>query len=1181
MRLSKIKLAGFKSFVDPTTIHLPSNLVGIVGPNGCGKSNVIDAVRWVMGESSAKSLRGESMADVIFNGSSVRKPVTQASVELVFDNSDGSLGGQYAEYAEISIKRHVSRDGQSSYFLNNTRCRRKDITDIFLGTGLGPHSYAIIEQNMISRLIEAKPDELRIFLEEAAGISKYKERRRETENRMKHTRENLDLFNIKREELDKQLERLQRQATMATKYKLLKQQERQLKAELLALRRQSLLVEAEVQGKRIREQEIALEAKIAEQRRIEAALEKQRAQQVDANQIFNTVQERFYSVRAEIERRKDALDHARERRRQQQQDLEQVEAAWNEMQVHLKDDNRQIAELTSQLEQAEPEHEQAQHAEQLSGTALAQAETAMHTWQSEWEAFNQRATLPVQTAQIQRTRMQHLEEQLRQFELRSARLIEEQETLSPIVLEQDIALLTEQHDAHENEGRQLEQDLQNLLKKITDVRQHNQVLSAELDEQRGHLETQRGRLASLEALQQSALGKRAGALTFWLKAQGLEHAPRLAQHLQVDKGWERAVECVLGFQLEAVCIDGFGGIASRLDSLQGALSLFNISAHPAVPANRNDAAARLQDKVHCAWPLDALFAGIYVVGSLEQALALAQELAAHESVITPQGLWLGNGWLRVHHEADEHLGVLGREAELKELTPEIRRLSDALADFQRQLEEGREQLHRLEAERESQQAALGQVQRQYGQVQSQLSAKQTRLEQMRERAQVMRAELEEMEDLMAQARDDLSAARTRLHEALAENETLEQQRAGLVQQRDEHRATVDCLRVAARQDHDAAHRIALRVESVRTNLAATRQRLERLQSQHGQLAARREQLVSGVAESDAPIQALQAELEQQLAKHLQVESELSQARSRVEELDHGLRQLDQERHAADQEAQRNRSDLEKLRYDGQELQIRSQTLDEQIKEIGFEAQALLDNLMGEANAESGPDNVQVSEQHWQERVDQIAQKIQRLGLINLAAIDEFAEQSERKVYLDAQFADLNEALATLEDAMRKIDRETRTRFKQTFDKLNEGLQTMFPRLFGGGHAYLELSGEDLLNTGVTIMARPPGKGNRTIHALSGGEKALTAVAMVFAIFELNPAPFCMLDEVDASLDEANVGRFCELVQAMSERIQFIYITHNKSTMEAAHQLTGVTMHEPGVSRLVAVDVDEAVALIAV
>jgi chromosome segregation protein len=1180
MRLSKIKLAGFKSFVDPTTILLPSNLVGIVGPNGCGKSNVIDAVRWVMGESSAKSLRGESMADVIFNGSSVRKPVTQASVELVFDNGDGSLGGQYAEYAEISIKRHVSRDGQSNYFLNSTRCRRKDITDIFLGTGLGPHSYAIIEQNMISRLIEAKPDELRVFLEEAAGISKYKERRRETENRMKHTRENLDLFNIKRDELDKQLERLQRQANVAAKYKLLKQQERQLKAELLALRWQSLINEADAQEKFIREQEIALEVKIAEQRRIEAALEKQRAQQVDANQIFSTVQERFYSVRAEIERSKDALNNAQERRRQQQQDLEQVEAAWNEMQVHLKDDNQQIAELAGQLEQAEPELNEAQQAEQLSGSTLAQAEQVVHIWQADWETFNQRATQPVQTAQIQRARMQHLEEQLHQFELRSARLLDEQKTLVPAPLAHEIDTLSEQQAAHEHEGVQLEEKLQNLLKQIAELRQRNQNASTQRDAKHSELESQRGRLASLEALQQSALGKRAGALTSWLKDQGLEHAPRLAQQLQVDKGWERAVECVLGFHLEAVCVDGLSGIAARLDSLQSALSLFDTSAQSAPSINRN-MAMRLQDKVHSAWPLDGLFAGIYIADTLEQALSLTRELAAHESIITPQGIWLGNGWLRVRHEADEHLGVLGRETELKELSTNIQRLNDALTDFQGELEGGREQLHAHEVQRETLQTALTQAQRQYGQTQAQLSAKQMRHAQMRERAQVIRAELDEIADLMNQAQRDQSMARTLLHEALAENEALERQRADLIEQRDEHRVTVEHLRGASRQTHDTTHQIALRVESVRTNLAATRQRLERVQNQYGQLATRREQLSVNVAESEAPIQALQAEREQQLARHLLVESELGQARGKVEELEHSLRQLDHDRHTADQAVEHSRSHLEKSRFEGQELRIRSQTLGEQIIEMGFDAQALFENLMNDAEGEFEGAAAKVSEQLWQERVDQIAQKIQRLGLINLAAIDEFAEQSERKIYLDAQFADLNEALNTLEDAMRKIDRETRARFKQTFDQLNEGLQTMFPRLFGGGHAYLELSGEDLLNTGVTIMARPPGKGNRTIHALSGGEKALTAVAMVFAIFELNPAPFCMLDEVDASLDEANVGRFCELVQAMSSRIQFIYITHNKSTMEVAHQLTGVTMYEPGVSRLVAVDIDEAAALIAV
>jgi chromosome segregation protein len=1170
MRLSKIKLAGFKSFVDPTTIHLPSSLVGIVGPNGCGKSNVIDAVRWVMGESSAKSLRGESMADVIFKGSSGRKPVSHAAIELVFDNSDGSLGGQYAQYAEISIKRQVGLDGQSDYFLNGTRCRRRDITDIFLGTGLGPHSYAIIEQNMISRLIEAKPEELRVFLEEAAGISRYKERRRETETRIKHTRENLEQVSVLREELGKQLERLQRQSKTAEKYKELRQRERQTRAELLALRWRTLSVEAQQQDRRIGEQETQLQAHLAEQRNIEAAIEKQRTQQGEASEDFNKVQAQFYSVGAEIARLEQAIGHARERRREQQQDLEQLGQDSLGLQKHLETDHHQLAELGLALADSEPEWQRACAMEQASSELLAQAEHDMQAWHVEWEAFNERASLPAQTAQVERARMEQLQQQVQQYTVRLARLTEEKSTSSSTVLEDEVGRLTEQQLDQLHAAQQMQETLQALIKRITELRSRQQQLATQLDSERSDLETQRGRLASLEALQEAALGKRQETVETWLKDHALHEAPRLAQHLRVDAGWERAVECVLGFHLEAVCVDGMDKMAGLLEGLQqGSLGLFDTAATVAVPQS-GSTASRLQEKVRAPWRLDNLFAGVYLADNMTDALALRDTLDAQESVVTKDGIWLGSNWLRVRHGGDNKLGVLNREQELTTLTAHVRQLGEQLARRQALSDEVHQELQTLEMQRETSQRTLDQINRAHAELQAQLSSKQTRLEQTHERQDNVRAEIEEIQDELAQIEADQVTSRGVLARALMEAGDLEQKKQTLLLQRDKYRAALDQQRTAARADHDTAHQLALRIESLRTASNAAQQRLERMQTQEGQLVIRRTELTASLAANDEQLTILQTDLEQVLGQRVQVEAELSQARGQVETLEHGLRQFEQQRHAAEETVQQCRALLETLRIARQEIKVRGETLQEQIREADFETDSLLETL----------DN-QASEQVWQENLDQLAQKIQRLGPINLAAIDEFAEQSERKNYLDAQFNDLSEALNTLEDAIRKIDKETRARFKDTFDRVSHGLQNLFPRLFGGGQAYLELSGEDLLSTGVTVMARPPGKRISSIHLLSGGEKALTAVALVFAIFELNPAPFCMLDEVDASLDEANVGRFSNLVKEMSERIQFIYITHNKATMEIAQHLTGITMQEPGVSRLVAVDVDEAAALVAV
>lgn len=1167
MRLSKIKLAGFKSFVDPTTIPLPSNLIGIVGPNGCGKSNVIDAVRWVMGETSAKHLRGDSMADVIFNGSTSRKPVGQASIELIFDNADGRAGGQYAQYNEISVKRTVSRDGQSNYFLNGTRCRRRDITDLFLGTGLGPRSYAIIEQGTISRIIEAKPEELRIFLEEAAGISKYKERRRETENRMRHTRENLARLDDLRDELGKQIDRLQRQARTAERYKELKQEERLLKAQLQALRWHTLDAQLKELEAGISERETAYEAGLARQRSVEAEIERQREAHVDASEKLNEVQSRFYGLGADIARLEQSIQHTRERRHQHQQDYDQLEQSLREAEQHLGTDRDKLEQLEAAQADAEPRRAEAEAAERQAAAALEEAERAMHDWQGEWAAFNQRAAEPARSAEVERTRIQHLDQQNLQLEQRLRRVEDEHQTQSPEALEAELAELGERLALAEAEIGEHQARLSDHQQRIGEQREGNHALSTRLDEARSGLQRLRGRHASLEALQQAALGKQEGAVLGWLEQQGLAGASRLAQRIEVERGWERAVECVLGPHLQAVCVEGIDPVAAALSELEkGGLSLFELGG---AAASGETASATLLSKVKGPGRLDSLLQGVRTADSLEAALAMRAGLQAQESVITPDGLWLGPGWLRVVRDVDHQAGVLEREQEIRELDAEMARVGAEVEELEGRLDAGRERLRELESEREESQAAVNQANRAQAALQADQSAKRARLEQMRSRQERLRQEIEEARAQLEKNNAELAKARGRLQEALDAMEAHTQERETLERQREEYRAALEQAREAARREREAAQEVRLRAETLRTELASTRQALERVNSQLGQLRQRREQLSEALAEGEEPLERMGYELEGMLAKRMQVEAELGEARRIMEDIDHRLRELEAERTQAEAAVLEIRGQLEQGRVGSQELKVRTQTLTEQVIEAGFDLQALIAELPEAAN-----------EEEWARRVEDAGQKIQRLGPINLAAIDEYQEQSERKTYLDAQHADLSDALETLEDAIRKIDRETRTRFKETYDKVNAGVQHMFPRLFGGGHAYLDLTGEDLLETGVTVMARPPGKRNSTIHLLSGGEKALTAVALVFAIFELNPAPFCMLDEVDAPLDEANVGRFCDLVKEMSGRTQFIFITHNKATMEVAYQLTGVTMNEPGVSRLVAVDVDEAAELAA-
>ncbi|HHH36057.1 MAG TPA: chromosome segregation protein SMC [Gammaproteobacteria bacterium] len=1166
MRLKKIKLAGFKSFVDPTTIIFPSQLVGVVGPNGCGKSNVIDAVRWVLGESSAKHLRGDSLEDVIFNGSTSRKPVGQAFVELVFDNSDGSLGGQYARYSEIAIKRHLSRDGQSVYYLNGTRCRRRDITDIFLGTGLGPRSYAIIEQGTVSRLIEAKPEELRVFLEEVAGISKYKERRRETENRIRGTKENISRLNDLLSELEKRLDKLQRQAKTAERYKVVKQEEREVKAQLLALRWQALDEELRGREKDISSRETALEARVAELRAVEAELEKQREHHVEVNEAFNEVQGRYYSLGAEIARLEQSIQHATERLQKNQRDLAEVERAWQEIRNHMEQDGAEIEGLRQSLAQSEPELSQARRAEQASGAALAEAEEQMQLWQNEWDAFNARAAAQIQEAEVERTRIHHLEDQLLQLHERLQRLGEERNAVESQVDETAAAELGRELEALAASREETESELQSLLAEIAEQRSSRQQLTVELEAARRELQALQRRQATLEALQEAALGKQAGAARGWLKAHGLEGRQRLAESLEVAPGWERAVETVLGPYLEAVCVEDLAGMAGDLAELEeGSLTLLDTTA--AVDAGTGRLAAALRDKVRAPWELGGLLAGVYIAEDLAGALALRPRLGADESVVTRQGLWLGPNWVRVSRPSDESAGILEREQALRELGSTLATAAARVAALEEELAAVESRGRELEERREQTQQRHAALVRQHAELQARLGSLEARQEQLRLRRQRLAEELGEVERRIEEDKAELGRARGRLEAVVAQTEGHEAQRNSLLERRDALRRTLEQCREQARNDRDRAREIALRSESMQAQLKSLEVGYQRMENQLANLGRQRETLIQALADGDGPINTMKAELETLLGRRLEVEQDLAEARRAVEACEHELRQLEERRTAIERQLEEMRAAMEQLRLAGQELRVRRQTLLEQLQETGFELQPLLEAMPEEA-----------SEAAWAERLEQIAQRIQRMGPINLAAIDEFQEQSQRKEYLDAQLADLNEALATLEGAIRKIDNETRARFRETFEYVNERLQALYPRLFGGGRAFLEMTSNDLLEAGVAIMAQPPGKRNGSIHLLSGGEKALTAIALVFAMFELNPAPFCMLDEVDAPLDDNNAARFCQLVKEMAQQVQFVVITHNKITMEMAQQLVGVTMHEPGVSRLVAVDVDEAVEM---
>ncbi|MEM9357994.1 MAG: chromosome segregation protein SMC, partial [Pseudomonadota bacterium] len=1125
-----------------------------------------DAVRWVMGESSASRLRGDSMTDVIFNGSSARKPVGLASIELQFDNSDGKIGGQYAGFGEISVKRSVSRDGVSSYYLNGAKCRRKDITQIFLGTGLGPRSYSIIEQGMISRLIEAKPEDMRVFVEEAAGISKYKERRRETENRIRHTRENLERLTDLLEEVEKQLRRLDRQARTAERYKKLKSEERKTLAEVIALRLRDLDAEANNHGRVIAERENALQSAIANQRATESAIEEQREKHSEQTDSFNQIQGQFYKVGNEISRLEQSLEHNRELRERQQADLQQAKDGVEEIRALINKDQSVLEQLQLSLDALAPDLEQTRGREAASQASLQAAEQAMSDWQESWETFNARAGETQRSVQVEQTRIEQLQQRLVRLQERSARIQAEQSQLPIDELKAQLDSARTQAEQQNKLAEQAEAQLSTADETVARTRNEVDGANKQLDEHRSSLQEMRGRQASLQALQKAALGDEEAQLTQWLASQTLTDARRVAQQIRVDDGWERAVEIVLGGVLQGVCVDDLGGAARALESLQGgALTLVDKAQ-----SGSNASAGRLLAKVHNA-PAAALAAleSVRCVDSVDEALRLREGLGDDESVVTPDGVWMGRHWLRVGQD-ETRAGVLQREEALRALKSDIAHHTQASNELDAQLVKLRSQLNAAEERRTElrQNAALANSQAANARTTSERAA--VRLEETEQRfAQALIAledtqrESDETQTTMRQSKQTLELSGDALASIDSDRERLEQQRGTLRQE-------LERVRTQATEDRNAAQALALRFESGRSSRESAEQGLERMRAQMGQFEQRRDTLSAEITNAEAPIREMTGALEQHLEQRVAVEQQLGAARQRVENVEQQLREFEQQRH--DHEATVNDArealNTEKLR--AQETTTRRESMAEQFAETGMALDAVNAELQDTATVEE-----------WGGKLEALQKKIERLGPINLAAIDEQREQAERKQYLDSQLEDLTAALNTLENAIRKIDRETRNRFKETYDRVNAGFKRLFPQLFGGGQAYLELTGDDLLAAGVTVMARPPGKRNSTIHLLSGGEKALTAVALVFAIFELNPAPFCMLDEVDAPLDDANVGRFCNIVKQMSETVQFVFISHNKSTMEMAQQLMGVTMHEPGVSRLVAVDIDEAVRMAAV
>ena len=1232
MRLKHIHIAGFKSFVDPVTLPASAQLTGIVGPNGCGKSNVIDAVRWVLGESKARELRGASMQDVIFNGSSGRKPASRASVELLFDNSDGKAAGQWSQYAEIAVKRVLTRAGDSSYHINNVQVRKRDMADLFLGTGLGGEAYAIIEQGMISRIIEAKPEELRGFLEEAAGVSKYKERRKETESRLRDTRENLERVSDIREELGRQLEKLGVQAEVARQFFLL-DADRTLKTQWLALTRKR-----DAQGRQAelaRQMEAArtdIEAKTAELRRLESELENQRLGQFEATENLNQAQARFYLESGEVARVEQELRHLRATRERLANELllnqERRTQTLAEQQAASLQGEQSRIELESAEEQAEILAERAAQA----GEALPEAEQAMREAQSAVAAQQREMNQHEQTAQLEDANRAHAEKIIEQLKARELRLIQEQERLSEsdeaALEQQQIALETEQERA-ERLAEYLETARAEWSQHEARLRQARQALdSAQREAHR--LEAEAAALAKLQAGVQKAESQGAA----WLAGLGLEQVSRLWQEIRVENGWDTAVEAALGEAMAALAVEAQAGWTetppearfelllpvvsnpavideTTSQSTKRANNARQVAGYPAhagiqisqsdwgsTPGLINELDSRMRgnddavgafatmtpspagegdlnplaDLIHTDNPLIARFladrlALAYATDTLEHALRHRAQLPPGGFIATRDGHRVSRDSLIFNAPEKAHQGLLARARDIERLQQAGDLAQASVAEIGEEVSQAEAAQQTARRQGEALQSQLSQAQAQIHQLQVSLVRVQEAARRVADRRAQIEHELNEIYEQLGIEEASWNDASERHREALLE---IDYARERFDEAR-EHRREVDMklqtLRELHRRVEREAQEAAFQARSLATRLQDLAGRGARAESVLADLARDHQRLQTELeqAQEDSALASLDAALD----NRRRAEAELTAVRDALEGANAALRELDGARLSCERALEPLKERALGFELKLQEAQLGEARYAEELEavdEAELLARADTAGLAGRSEA-------------WlKSELGRLETDINALGPVNMAALDELTAARERKQYLDDQSLDLETAAATLEEAIRRIDAETRTRLKDTYDRVSREFKVLFTELFGGGEAQLILTGEEILDAGLSVLAQPPGKKNSSIHLLSGGEKALTALSLVFAFFRLNPAPFCLLDEVDAPLDDSNTERYCALVSKMSAETQFLFITHNRITMEMAHNLVGVTMPEPGVSRPVAVDVEDAVRM---
>ena len=1187
MRLKQIKLVGFKSFVDPTILHLNTQLVGIVGPNGCGKSNIIDAVRWVLGESSAKDLRGESMIDVIFNGSTLRKPIGRAAIELLFDNLEGKLNREYANFSEVSIRREIDRDRQSEYYLNDKKCRKRDITDLFAGTGLLQNGYAIIGQGTVSKIIESKPDDLRSFIEEAADISIYKKRRHETELRMGHTEENLSRLQDILLEQTRLLEKLEKQSIVAKKYQQYQEQKQQIETKLLAVKAYKFNQDLELYNKEIQQLSLELERNLSEKTKIILQLEQQKNSHADRFDCFSQIKEEYYKLSTNIARLEQTLQHRKEQQIKHQEDLKLINIELQKISEQYAIDEDLQEEVSNSLLLVDKNYAELlnkkEHCENQYSTTQSEMQK-VHSMFNELQRKLQAAQNHTEKTKFSIEQIENLSKELylRIEKLNQENIAYDQNSLLTEILLLEKTLRTEEtlfHDKHQE------------LAQITEITKQKKTSIKNLLDHKNKLQSDmhklQGTIGSLQALQQSALEINSFK-SDWLTKNNFLKDKLFFNKLAIEDGWEIGVGVVLNQYLDAILL------TNKIDELpidiwqsikDFRLVLIEESSLNNSGCNQLDNGKTAQNyeyikdkfsilyKIKDNFPLsNNLFANIYVADSLDFALQHRKNLLPQQCFVTKNGELVGFNWIIVD-KIDAKQKVLLRNKELKNLELDLQNLESELKNLNLQIDTAEQELVEIEKNQaeiivhNKEQSNLIRT------IASNISAKKSKLDGIKIRTEKINMEIKEYHEKISDLSAKEKSLRSNLAKEIEETSNLFEQEKIFSDKKLYLQQTLDPLMENSKLANQEFHSISLQKQQLITQNQALDQAKQRLLNQIQILEQRQSKLQNDLQTNNSPLQPIELELDALLNNKLIQEKELQASQAALDAVEASINQLEDQNTNINNITEQLRSKLENLKLEQNTISIRIAALMETAKDNNFID--LTTTIISDLQHSNEDLNLDV----LQEKLDSITKSINKLGAVNLAAIEEFNLEAERKTYLDLQVNDLTTALATLKDAIFKIDIETRKKFKITFEQINENFQQLFPKLFGGGGAYLELSTNDLLSSGVSVFAHPPGKKNSSIYLLSGGEKALTAVALIFAIFQLNPAPFCILDEVDAPLDDANVIRFGELLVSMSKAVQFIFITHNKTTMKIANQLTGVTMKEPGVSRLVSVNIDEAVAMV--